>query len=210
MAFRFLDPGPLVDGELELVAPDVRWIDAMLHAAAHPQSVADPSVGSTSRARILDFLRAAPHGHQQGDVSTGRVPSYHLWMRLRRVTRAELGDRPLPRWGEDHPPIEIAGGVGLRVGQTFDLEMYLGHIGYNVYPAARGHHYAERSCRLLLNLARAHRMPRLWITCNPDNWASRRTCERLGCSLANIVPVPPGHLLYQRGDREKCRYWLDL
>jgi tagatose 1,6-diphosphate aldolase len=88
--------------------------------------------------------------------------------------------------------------------------MYAGNIGYGVYPPARGHHYAERACRLLLRLARAHGMKRLWITCNPDNIASKRTCERLGCTLGGIVTVPTGHPLYLRGDREKCRYWLDL
>ena len=53
-------------------------------------------------------------------------------------------------------------------------------------------------------------MRRLWITCNPDNFASRCTCERLGCKLVEIVRVPPGHTLYQRGEFEKCRYRLDL
>jgi tagatose 1,6-diphosphate aldolase len=118
--------------------------------------------------------------------------------------------RMLPRWGEGPPPIEIAGGISLRVGNNPDLEMYGGHIGYNVYPPVRGNHYAERACRLLLPLARAHGLRRIWITCNPDNFASRRTCERLGCRFAEIVPVPPEHPLYQRGDIEKCRYWLDL
>jgi tagatose 1,6-diphosphate aldolase len=63
---------------------------------------------------------------------------------------------------------------------------------------------------MLFPLARAHGIRILWITCNPDNWASRRTCERLGCHLADIVPVPSDHPLYLRGDREKCRYWIAI
>jgi tagatose 1,6-diphosphate aldolase len=59
-------------------------------------------------------------------------------------------------------------------------------------------------------LARRHGINPLWITCNPDNHASRRTCERLGATLVEIVPVPVGHTLYQRGEREKCRYRVDL
>ena len=62
----------------------------------------------------------------------------------------------------------------------------------------------------MLNLARAHGMLHVWITCNPDNWASRRTCEKLGCQMIEIVAVPETHPLYQRGDREKCRYLLEL
>jgi predicted acetyltransferase len=79
-----------------------------------------------------------------------------------------------------------------------------------VYPFARGHHYAERACRLLLPLARRHGIQPLWITCNPDNFPSRRTCERLGAKLVEIVAVPPRDPLYLRGDHEKCRYRLDL
>jgi tagatose 1,6-diphosphate aldolase len=79
-----------------------------------------------------------------------------------------------------------------------------------VYPPARGRHYAERAARLLLPLARRHGMSELWITCNPDNAASRRTCERLGGELVEIVPIPPDHAFYSRGERAKCRYLIRL
>ena len=70
--------------------------------------------------------------------------------------------------------------------------------------------FAERAARLLLPLARAHGQQTLWITCNPDNAASRRTCERLSASYVDVVPVPRDNALYSQGDREKCRYRLDL
>ena len=108
------------------------------------------------------------------------------------------------------PPVLIAGGIGLRIGHSADLEMYLGHIGYNVFPPARGRHLAERACRLLLPLAKAHGMTTLSITCNPDNWPSRRTCQRLGADLVGLVSLPNDHVLYQRGERSKCRYRVDL
>jgi tagatose 1,6-diphosphate aldolase len=108
------------------------------------------------------------------------------------------------------PPIRIAGGIGLRIGSNQKIEMYYGHLGYHVYPPARGRHYAERSVRLLLPLARRHGLTTLWITCNPDNLGSRRTCEHLGATLVSIVPVPEDDTLYARGDREKCRYRLNL
>jgi RimJ/RimL family protein N-acetyltransferase len=210
MAFQFLQTGPLVDAELELVEPGIRWVDALLVACAHPASADDLGASTTTRARIMDFLRIAPDGHQPADTNVGHAPCYHFWMKLNRMTRWQAQGRPLPTWGEDVPPVEIAGGISLRVGVNFELEMYAGHFGYNVYPPARGNHYAERSCRLLLGLARTHGLKRIWITCNPDNWASRRTCERLNCRLADVVAVPPNHPLYLRGDREKCRYWLDI
>ena len=64
--------------------------------------------------------------------------------------------------------------------------------------------------RMLFPLAPMHGMRTLWITCNPDNWPSRRTCERLGGEMVEIVPLPPENPLYQRGEKSKCRYRIDL
>ncbi len=207
MEFRFLEPRNLIDAELSLVAPDVRWIDDMLSSCAHPRSRSDSFASSISREKLMDFLRAAPGGHHSGDPSRGIVPAYHFWM---RVSRAESTGANRETRDDGEPPVRISGGIGLRIGNTHDLDMYYGHVGYNVLPPARGNHYAERACRLLLPLARAHGMRTLWITCNPENIASRRTCERLGCTLVEIVELPVGHPLHLRGEREKCRYRLDL
>jgi len=196
--FRFIDPGPLVDGELELVSPDERWIDAVVAACQHPVTRRDaPSESHVTRQRLLDFLAVAPLGRQPADASKGWVPQYNYWMRLHdRLLRPA--------------PLRIAGGISVRIGYSDPIELYYGHIGYHVYPPARGHRYAERSCRLLLPLCRRHGLHTLWITCNPDNAPSRRTCERLGMHLAGVVPVPETDPLYARGEREKCRYRLDL
>jgi predicted acetyltransferase len=196
--FRFLDTGPLVHGELELVAPHASLVEEFIRTCAHPQSRAE-SGSIVDRRQLLEFLRVAPRGQQNGDASHGRPPSYHFWMYV----------RPDPR---NYSPgdLRIAGTMGLRVGESEDLEMYLGHVGYHVYPFARGRHYAERACRLLFPLIRGHGLGTIWITCNPDNHPSRRTCERLGGELIDIVPLPSNHVLYQRGERTKCRYRIDL
>src|SRR5688572_14560944 len=197
-SFRFIDPGPLADGELELVAPDERWVDDVLFACHHPLTRQHaPAESHATRQRLLDFLAASPLGRQPADVSKGWVPQYNFWMRLH--------DKLLRR-----APLRIAGGISLRIGYSDPIEMYYGHIGYHVYPPARGRHYAERACRLLIPLCRRYGMRTLWITCNPDNRASRRTCERLGMELAGIVPVPDTEPLHARGEREKCRYRLGL
>ena len=101
---------------------------------------------------------------------------------------------------------EPAGRINLRAINVPNLRQLGGHFGYTVAPEHRGHHFAERGVRLLLPLARRHGMDVVWITCNPDNWPSRRTCERLGGEMVEIVPVPPDHEMYYDGDREKCRY----
>jgi tagatose 1,6-diphosphate aldolase len=197
MRFGFLDPGPMVDGELQLVTPETRWIDDILASCAHPQTTHEaPAEANMTRGKIVEFLRAAPMGRQTGEPATGRLPAYHFWM--------------LVPHGVGEPPIRLVGGIGLRIGTSAELEMFSGNIGYHVYPPARGRHFAERACRLLLPLARRHGMDRLWITCNPDNAASRRTCERLGARLVDIVPIPPDHPFRLRGEIAKCRFMIEL
>ncbi|MBN2002344.1 MAG: GNAT family N-acetyltransferase [Anaerolineae bacterium] len=103
-----------------------------------------------------------------------------------------------------------AGAIHLRVGGARHIVMYAGHIAYHVTPEYRGHHYASRACRLLLPLARLHGLNPLWITCNPDNFASRRTCELAGAQFVEIVYLPEDTDMYQEGERQKCRYRLDV
>ncbi len=102
------------------------------------------------------------------------------------------------------------GRIELRVSNTEHIVRYAGHIGYRVLPLYRGHHYAARSCKLLLPLARRHNLNPLWITCNPDNYASRRTCELVGATFVEIVDLPEDTDMYRIGERQKCRYRLDL
>lgn len=118
---------------------------------------------------------------------------------------------PQIRWhlirdGRDNP----AGYVNIRIGNTPEILLYVGHIGYFVEPDCRGRHFAERATRLLLPFARSEGLNPLWITCNPDNLPSRRTIERLGAEFVKIVDVPRNTDMYERGETQKCRYRLDL
>ncbi|MCP4543266.1 MAG: GNAT family N-acetyltransferase [Chloroflexi bacterium] len=102
------------------------------------------------------------------------------------------------------------GHIDLRVGNTDRIVMYGGHIGYGVELEHRGHRYAARACRLLLPLAQSHELETVWITCNPDNIPSRKTCELVGAKLVEIVDLPEDSDMYQEGERQKCRYRIDL
>lgn len=191
---RFYRLEHAVDGELELVSPSTRYIDEMLTACQHPQSWGEQQTAWT-RQQLVTFVSRYPGGIETGDEFHGRWPGYYFWMRLRP---------------EFHPVIPMAGTLSFRLADTEQIRMYSGHIGYGVFPPARGHHYAERAVRLILPLARAHGIDHLWITCNPDNWPSRRTCERLGAELVEIVDIPKTNLLYEKGERQKCRYRLTV
>jgi predicted acetyltransferase len=103
-----------------------------------------------------------------------------------------------------------AGEIQLRVGNTHHVRLYGGHVGYSVRPEYRGHRFATRALRLIMLLAARHGLAELWITCDPDNIASRRTCEAAGAQLIDIVNLPPETDMYKRGERQKCRYRLEL
>ena len=105
---------------------------------------------------------------------------------------------------------EKIGRIELRIGNSHHIVMYAGHIGYSVLPKHRGHHYAARACQLLFPLARHHGLKTLWITCNPDNIASRKTCELAGGEMVELVDLPENTDMYQDGDRQKCRYRIAL
>jgi predicted acetyltransferase len=140
---------------------------------------------------VDDDLELILAGKHPGDPATGRVPAYSF-----RMVAAGGG-------------IDI-GGIQLRVGNTKHILMYAGHIGYGVHTEHRGHRYAARACRLLLPLARRHGLGALWITCNPENTASRRTCELAGAELVDIVDLPEDTDMVQQGERRKCRYRILL
>jgi hypothetical protein len=54
------------------------------------------------------------------------------------------------------------------------------------------------------------RLDPLCITCDPDNAASRRTCELARAVFVEIVDVPETCIIHRTGHKKKCRYWLEL
>ena len=111
------------------------------------------------------------------------------------------------RFSENKKPV---GRVNLRIGNTERIIKYIGHIGYGIEDKYRGHHYAAKACRLIKQVALDHGLGTLWITCNPDNNPSRRTCEVLSCELVEIIDLPEDLDMYRRGERQVCRYRWDI
>ena len=198
---RFYPPGVMRDAELELLQPSLDLAEHYLQSVHHPACAGEPDCAVSPRA-LRAYLKRHPGGIQYPNPRRGRPPEYRFWMRLQ--SSVEPGRTPEPA------PIPIGGTISFRFINDQNTLLYYGHIGYHVFPPARGRHYAERSARLVLPLARRHGMKELWITTNPDNLPSRRTCERLGAQMLEIVDLPVGHPLWERGERRKCRYRLDL
>ncbi len=77
-------------------------------------------------------------------------------------------------------------------------------------PQEQGKQVCGEELRPTLAARSRARQGRLWITCNPDNIASMRTCEILGAELVETVDVPEGITAYRKGERQKLRYKLEL
>ncbi|MCL1862299.1 MAG: GNAT family N-acetyltransferase [Defluviitaleaceae bacterium] len=105
---------------------------------------------------------------------------------------------------------EKIGNISLRIGYGggfYGSNLYYGgQIGYDVDEAYRGNGYAGQACRLLLPVARVHKMKKLLITNDVNNIASRRVCEKLGARHVREVKLPEWTDMYKSGQRNSNIY----
>ena len=129
---------------------------------------------------------------------------------LRLAERSPGGNGMLPFYYYDIlAPEGPAGKISIRIGDNAD-SYYNGHVGYEIDEAHRGRHYALRACRLVLPVARAHGMRRLYLTCRASNAPSRKTMERLGAVLLEVAEVPENCFFWRPGLEKYAIYRLDL
>lgn len=98
----------------------------------------------------------------------------------------------------------LCGSVNLRfVPDTLDLPPHVsGHLGYAVVPWKRGRGYATQALALLLPVARNFGLPRVLVTCDEGNAASRRVIEANGGVSAGREPHP------ERDGGDKLLFWV--
>jgi|LGOV01.1.fsa_nt_gb tagatose 1,6-diphosphate aldolase len=104
-----------------------------------------------------------------------------------------------------HGMNDVIGQIDIRIGHNSNT-FYGGNIGYGVDEDFRGNGYASKAVRLLMEVAKKHNMNKVIITCNPDNIASRKTAERAGAALLEIVDLPEDNDMYKSGETQKCIY----
>ena len=97
------------------------------------------------------------------------------------------------------------GQISVRLGEGTGI-YYFGHIGYHIDPPYRGHHYAARACLLVRDLFVRAGKESAVITTDPDNEASRRTCERIRCLEERTVKEPVSLQKEWELSGEKVRY----
>lgn len=101
---------------------------------------------------------------------------------------------------------KIVGRIEYRHETGRDLTYY-GNVGYLIYQKYRGQGYAYRACLALLEILDSS-IETVYITCNPDNIASKKTIEKLGASYIGLVDVAVDHELYKYGETQKEVYLI--
>jgi len=125
----------------------------------------------------------------EGNVEKDWAPAYHFAICNKEGTKMGTCD--------------------LRIGHN-DKLYYGGNIGYRIEEEYRGNHYAGKACLLLFELARKHSLNYVIITCNPDNVASRKTCEYVDGELLEVVELPEDSDMRERGETQKCIFKFNI
>lgn len=101
------------------------------------------------------------------------------------------------------------GKCDLRIGHN--EKTYIGgNVGYEIDEPFRGRHFAAKACKLLFQQAKKHGLDHLFITCDPKNAASARTCEIAGGKFIGIEAIPEENEMYAEGKRQVKIFRFDL
>jgi predicted acetyltransferase/GrpB-like predicted nucleotidyltransferase (UPF0157 family) len=175
---------------VELVGPSLERLPAYraaLEAGWSPDTTRDVSgeqlaaIRDNPEAFVCDLVQ--PEGVTLADgIKVPRLPGRVFWI-----------------WDGD-----FCGSINLRFVPGSDaLPPHIsGHVGYAVVPWKRNRGYARRALRLLLPIAKELGLPRLLISCDEDNAASRRVIEAAGGVGAGEKSHP------EHPAKRKILYWL--
>ncbi len=174
-------PVPPLAGEVVLLRP---WREADV-----PRLLAgfsDPVVQRFSWPRTTPFTEADAQGYL-AEQEKARLRGEELNFAL-----AEPGDQDVVLGGESPYDVRQAQGCA--------------SVGYWLGPAARGHCAAAHAVRLLARWAFAELgLPRLELTCSPDNEASQHVAERCGFAREGLLR---SHIPFKEARRDSVIYSL--
>jgi predicted acetyltransferase len=121
--------------------------------------------------------------HRQGlNLPFGYVPSTNFWIL-------------------DLDKEKVVGLVSLRHELNDNLRNYGGHIGYNIRKPERGKGYGTKALELALVKAKEIGLNKALVTCDHDNFASKKIIEKNGGEFETMNTMPSG--------RKKLLYWIE-
>ncbi len=99
------------------------------------------------------------------------------------------------------------GRISMRIGNNFN-SYYNGNIGYEIEEKFRGNNYAFKACKLVLQVAVAHGLNKIILTCDENNIPSYKTIEKLGGELIEITKPPKNYFAYRENMKNQRIYRL--
>ena len=90
------------------------------------------------------------------------------------------------------------GSISFRIGHNYH-SYYNGNIGYEIDEEYQGNNYAYKACKMLIDVAKYHKINRIFFSCDYDNIASYKTIEKLGGKLIEEVQPPLDYIFYYEG-----------
>jgi len=168
----------------DLVGPKVQFESSYREAMA--EFVAEGRVeelGSLpNHARFADYVKELRDWSRGSGPPTGSVPGSMFWL--------VEGDR-------------FIGKVEIRHRLTEALRLRGGHVGYAIRPTERHRGYGRMVLSLALRPCLDLGLPKILLTCDTTNEASRRIIESNGGVLEDVIYLPgqPAGVM---------RYWIDV
>lgn len=103
----------------------------------------------------------------------------------------------------------FVGRISMRIGSNSD-SYYNGNIGYEIEENFRGNNFAFKACKLVLQIAKAHGMNEVILTCDENNIPSYKTIEKLNADLIEIAKPPETYFAYRENMKKQRIYRLYL
>ncbi|OON98506.1 MAG: hypothetical protein ATN35_04775 [Epulopiscium sp. Nele67-Bin004] len=102
------------------------------------------------------------------------------------------------------------GKINIRIGYN-QHTYYDGHIEYEIDIPYRGHKYSYYASKLAFEVAKAHNMDYVYITCCSSNIASKKIIEQLdGKLLETCNSLPIDFSDWYENIKPYCIYKIDL
>ncbi|MCG8553451.1 MAG: GNAT family N-acetyltransferase [Desulfobacterales bacterium] len=98
---------------------------------------------------------------------------------------------------------QVVGRLSIRHHLNDFLESIGGHIGYGVVKSYRRQGYGTEMLKQAIPICSSLGIRKALITCDTDNWGSRRLIEKCGGIFENTTNDPQLKI-------QKQRYWIDI
>lgn len=101
------------------------------------------------------------------------------------------------------------GKISIRIGHN-EHSYFNGNVGYEIDEAFRGNGYAKTAVMMTYSVARFHGMTHLIISCDEDNYSSKRVINKLGGIHIETILPPKNYVFYYEGIPKHSIYRIDI